>query len=245
MKGESGFCETFRDIKDGGIFLKDHDFKNFPKKIMITGIDTDAGKTYATGYMARVLIGQGREVITAKPVQSGMQSDTADVVVHRKLMGVSFFPEDDKNVTNPYRFQKPCSPHLAARKEGVFIDFAILKKKAYLLEKHYSHVIYEGAGGLMVPFTDNRLLIDYISEEKLPVILVTSGRLGSINHTLLSLEALQKRNIVLYALLYNHYPSADAEIFDDTRSCFLKKIRDDFPGSYFFDLPVITELPSW
>lgn len=120
--------------------------------------------------------------------------------------------------TMPEIFTYPASPHLAARLDGRPVDFAKIEAAGQRLAERYDAVLVEGAGGLMVPLTDDMLTIDYVAEKDLPLILVTSGRLGSINHTLLSLEAIQSRGLRLEILAYNLYPETDDKIIrDDTR----------------------------
>ena len=91
----------------------------------------------------------------------------------------------------PEIFSYPCSPHLAAEIDGREIDFGKIESAAVALSERYDAVLLEGAGGLMVPLTRSLLTLDYAAEKGWPLILVTSGKLGSINHTLLSLR-LQK-----------------------------------------------------
>lgn len=100
-------------------------------------------------------------------------------------------------------------------------------------------VLLEGAGGLMVPITRRYLTVDYIADQKLPVILVTSGRLGSINHTLLSIEALVNRNIPLYGMVYNTFPKTDERIDKDTEEYLKTYLNEHFPQAHFWTLPEI------
>lgn len=92
----------------------------------------------------------------------------------------------------PEIFSYPCSPHLASRIDGRPIDFDKIERATEELSRRYDVVLLEGAGGLMVPLTDELLTIDYIAQKEYPLLFVTSGKLGSINHTLLSLEAIKK-----------------------------------------------------
>ena len=109
------------------------------------------------------------------------------------------------------------------------------------LTKKYDVVLLEGAGGLMVPLTTTLLSIDYVAEKKFPVILVSSGRLGSINHTILSLEALKNRGLELYALAYNlNDESQDAVISKDTAEFLKHHLMKHFPNSAWIDIPVIS-----
>ena len=107
-------------------------------------------------------------------------------------------------------------------------------------QKDINNVLLEGAGGLMVPLTTELLTIDYIVQEKYPLIFVTSGKLGSINHTLLSLEAIQKRGIVLDTVLYNLYPTLeDKTIQNDTMEFIRTWLKKYFPETKFILVPEI------
>ncbi|MEG1234510.1 MAG: dethiobiotin synthase, partial [Acinetobacter sp.] len=169
----------------------------------ISGIDTGIGKTYATGYLAKLWNQQGTKTITQKLIQTGNVDRSEDIEQHREIMQMGWFPEDESKLTMPEIFSYPASPHLATQIDGREIDFKKIENATQQLTENYSCVLLEGAGGLMVPLTTELLTIDYVAEKKFPVILVSSGRLGSINHTLLSLEAMKQRGLDLYALAYN------------------------------------------
>ena len=190
----------------------------------ITGIDTDIGKTYATGLVARFLRQRGVSVITQKITQTGTAGTIADdILLHRRLMGIEPLPEDLDGTTCPYLFRFPASPHLAAELENAQIDPKYITDcTARLLEK-FDIVLLEGAGGINVPIHRNYLIADYVQEHRYPTIVVTSGRLGSINHTLLTLEAMASRNIPVVGLVFNHYPPPDIVIRDDTLDIFRRR----------------------
>ena len=165
--------------------------------IFISGIDTDAGKTYATAWLANRLIEKGKRVITQKFIQTGNEGYSEDIIKHRELMNTELFPEDKDFTTSPVIFSYPASAQLAARIDGKEIDLEAIRRSTSLLASRYDTVLIEGAGGLMVPITDSYFTIDYIADENLPIALVTNGILGSINHTILSLEAIKNRGIKL------------------------------------------------
>ena len=184
--------------------------------IFVSGIHTDAGKSYSTGHLARTLMEQGRRVATLKFIQTGNVGQSEDIAVHRRLMDIEL-PEDTSGLTAPQIFSYPCSPQLAAEIDNREIDFNAIDSAIQTLSERYDIVLVEGAGGLMVPLTDNFWTIDYIASRGLPVALVTNGSLGSINHTLLSLEALERRAIPLHSVIYNtHFDSSDPRIAADT-----------------------------
>ena len=209
----------------------------------VSGIDTDAGKSYATGYLAREWNMNGKRTITQKFIQTGNVGHSEDIDLHRRIMGIPFTQEDKERLTMPEIFSYPASPHLASRLDNRPIDFAKIKRSTQELSERYDYVLLEGAGGLMVPLTTELLTIDYIAHEQYPLIFVTSGKLGSINHTLLSLEAIQRRGITLDTVLYNLYPIAeDKTIQNDTMEFIRTYLEKNFPGTKFLLVPEISEI---
>lgn len=210
--------------------------RSCPDKLFISGIDTDAGKSYATGWLAAEMMKQGMSVITQKFVQTGNQEYSEDIDVHRRLMGMEMQPVDLEHLTAPVIFTYPASPDLAARIDGRKLDLDLIDNATDRLRKQYDHVLIEGAGGLMVPLKDEYLTIDYASERKIPLILVTNSRLGSINHTLLALNAIKTYGIGLYAVIFNHYFDNDKTIAEDTHNYVRHWLADHFPDTLFIDM---------
>ncbi len=173
------------------------------KEIFITGIDTDIGKTIVTGLLAAYLKSKNINVITQKLVQTGCTEVSEDILMHRKIMKIKTLDEDKSGLTCPYIFKYPSSPNLAAKIEKRSIDKKKISDATEVLKESYDTVLIEGAGGLYVPLNDQLNIIEYIKENNYPVILVSSSQLGSINHTLLSLEALKQNNIDLIGVVYN------------------------------------------
>lgn len=208
--------------------------KNTKKIIFISGIDTGIGKTIATGLIARGLMESGLKVITQKGVQTGCVTISEDIVKHRQLMGTGMFPEDIEGLTCQYLFATPCSPHLAARIEKRTIDPDRITRAAEQLRERYDVVLLEGAGGLFVPLRDEYTLIDYLTENQWPVLLVTSSRLGSINHTLASLEALHHRGLTLAGVIYNHHHETEQFIAKDSL-----QVISSYLVQYGFSCPIV------
>lgn len=192
--------------------------QNTPPVIFVTGIDTNIGKTYATAMLQRHLSEQGFKVITQKFIQTGNQGYSEDINLHRTLLGIENLPVDQAGLTAPIVLSYPASPHLAARIDNATIDLSLADEATKRLREDYGYdtVLVEGAGGVMVPITEEYLTIDYICERGYPVALVTSGRLGSINHTLLTIEACRHRAVEIRYLIYNRFPSVDELIESDT-----------------------------
>lgn len=195
--------------------------------LFVSGIDTDIGKTYATGLLAKAFMQKGVNVITQKLVQTGISKQVDgelgiadDILSHRQLMGMPLQPCDIDFTTCPYRYEKPASPHLSAALANQPLNIEAITEATKALQADYDVVLLEGAGGLLVPITTELLTLDYVAEQGYPIVLVTSGRLGSINHTLLSLEAIKSRGLMVYSVIYNHIhddaEQTDAEIANST-----------------------------
>lgn len=186
----------------------------------ICGIDTGIGKTMVTGLLGRYLLDHGYSVITQKPVQTGCTGRSEDILTHRRLMETGWRREDEMRLTCPYNFSFPGSPHLSARLADQTIDPGTIAAATRKLEHNHDWVLIEGAGGLMVPLTEDILFLDYLQQHNYPILLVTSPRLGSINHTLMSLEMLRSRNLRLAGLAYNLYDTTFREIVEDSQRYF-------------------------
>ena len=199
----------------------------------ISGIDTNIGKSIITGILARELRKQGKNVITQKMVQTGNEEFSEDIEIHRKIMNIDFLDVDKDMTTAPEIFSYPCSPHLAAKIDKREIDLNKIKDATQKLESLYEIVLLEGAGGLMVPLTDDYLSIDYICDNNIPLIFVTSGKLGSLNHTLLNLKIIKDYGINLYKVVYNLYPKTDSIIEEDSLLFIKNYLKKEFPETLF------------
>ncbi len=168
----------------------------------VTGTDTSIGKTYATALLAKGFELLGKKVITQKPVQTGADCPE-DLFMHRKLTGWSPDPPELLKLTSPYVFEFPAAPETAASLEGKKIDILHLKRTSERLAKNFEVVLIEGAGGLYVPITKEESMLDFISLLACPVFVVSAARLGTINHTVLTVNALKQRGLYVAGLIYN------------------------------------------
>jgi dethiobiotin synthetase len=191
----------------------------------ITGIDTDIGKTVVTGLLGRYLRQQGQTVITQKIVQTGCSGISDDILRHRQLMGMELQDVDRDGLTCPFIFIKPCSPHLAALLEDKEIDCSVITTATTILRKEFDIVLLEGVGGLSVPLNSELTLLDYLEEVCYPLVLVSSPRLGSINHTLAALELAKGRGLQVVGIIYNRYFENDPRIAEDSAKVFSKYLR--------------------
>ena len=178
----------------------------FSKRIIICGTDTDVGKTIVSSFFV-----QGLKGIYWKPIQSGTEEGT-DTKTVCNLLNL----EPNRYISERYKFKAPVSPHWAAEQESGFIEPSNLK-----LPDLDELIIIETAGGLMVPLNRDWLQIDQLKVWGAPIILVARTGLGTLNHTLLSLEALRHRNLVVLGIVLNGPPHKDnpktLEQFGDTK----------------------------
>ena len=210
------------------------------KSIFVSGIDTDAGKSYCTAWLGLYLRRKGLKVMTQKFIQTGNRDTSEDIMVHRRLMGDAI-DNEPWQLSAPEIYTYPASPHLSAQIDGRPVDIDKIDKARRELEKSCDVLLVEGAGGLMVPISEDTLTIDYPTSRKMPVALVTNGRLGSISHTILSLEAIASRGLELRYVLYNTYFDSDKTIADDAREYIRRYVGRHFPEAEFLIVPDMSE----
>lgn len=176
----------------------------------VVGTDTDVGKTFVTTTIMSDLQRKQKSVIPYKPIQTGVTtSSTSDTTVYQKYSAKTL----DEQHINSYSLKLPASPHYAAQLEGEVIDEQRILDHIRQLKTLYDVVICEGAGGLYVPIDEGREIyfIDLIKQSKLPVLLVARTTLGTINHILLSIEALKKNGIRVLGIVMNGNEGTDLE----------------------------------
>ncbi|OAQ21110.1 dethiobiotin synthase [Thermosulfurimonas dismutans] len=208
--------------------------------IFVTGTDTGVGKSYATGVLARAYLALGKTVITQKPVQTGTR-EPEDILIHRRMMGLPPDPPELLSLTCPYIFKYPAAPETAASLEGQKIDSGHLLACLRELSQTYEVVLVEGAGGLYVPLTEDLTVLDFISLLMCPVLVVSAARLGTINHTVLTIKALKARGLYVAGLIYNLHFATDEFLAERS----LEDIKRLAEIDQVLKLPNITdEIPS-
>ncbi len=192
-------------------------------KLFITGISTDVGKTIASAIIVEAL-----QADYWKPIQAG-DLDNSDS--HK----IKSYISNDKTVIheNSYKLNTPASPHLAAELDGISIDLKKIKEP-----ETKNHIVVEGAGGVFVPLNNNDCVIDLIQKDY-KVIVVSRHYLGSINHTLLTIEALQNRKINIAGIIFSgeENKSSESIILNKTRVKCIGRIEQE----PYFDQNVIKE----
>lgn len=190
-------------------------------KLFITGIGTDVGKTITSAIVTQAL-----EADYWKPIQAGDLDNSDSHKVKSKV-------KSQKSVVHPnaYELKTPASPNLAAKIDGITIDI-----KKIIEPKTTNHLVIEGAGGILVPLNDNDCIIDLIQPDY-KIILVSRHYLGSINHTLLTFEALKSRNLKVAGIIFSGDENQATEeiILSKTKAKFIGRI-DNEP---YFDQNVI------
>ena len=184
------------------------------RNIFVTGIGTDVGKTVVSAMIVEAL-----KADYWKPVQSGTYFPTDSERVKTWI-------SNSKTVIHPeaYRLKEAKSPHEAAAAEGITIDFDKIE-----LPKTNNTIVIEGAGGVMVPLNQNYFMVDLIKKFDAETIVVVQNYLGSINHSLLTIEALQQRGIKIIGLVFNgspHEPSKEI-ILKHTKLPFITWIANE------------------
>lgn len=169
----------------------------------ITGIGTGIGKTVVSAVLTEKL-----NADYWKPVQSGDLDISDSLFVNNLISNKQSFIHPER-----YRLSQPLSPHLSARLDGVQIDLSIIQPPITT-----GDLVIEGAGGLMVPLNDTELILDLIKRLKPKVIVVSQNYLGSINHTLLTLEGLKANNIAVAGLIFNGVANTESENYIENYS---------------------------
>lgn len=201
--------------------------------IAVVGIDTEVGKTVVTGWYAKQLAQRGVRLITQKLVQTGCEGVSIDIQQHRQIQGIALQPEDKSGLTCRYVYPYPCSPHLAAEMANKPINLDLINRDTRALLAQYQLVLLEAAGGLEVPLNMNLTTLDYLAEQAYPVILVSCAKLGSINHTILSLKACKQAKIPVLHLVYNRYPIYDEQINRSTEAYLRHYLAQHYPQTQF------------
>ncbi len=176
--------------------------------IFITGTDTGVGKTVVAAGIVRWLRKRGIDTMPMKPVQtggkrSGGRFTSPDLEFCLAASGIQPGGEE-RRLMLPYIYEPVCSPHLAGRLARRYPEISRIKDGADKLLQNHQAVVVEGAGGIMVPLNESSTMLDLMKTLAYPVVLVSRFGLGTINHTLLSIQALRTAGIKLIGVVFNH-----------------------------------------
>ena len=177
----------------------------------ISGTDTNVGKTLITGFFFRYFFNSSLSTITQKWIQTG-SNQPEDILQHDDFSLATISVSNEvQQLRCPYLFKLPASPHLAASREKVCIEEKVIFSAWQSLLNQFDLTIVEGAGGLYVPFSSSKTMLDLVDQLSLPVVLVVKNALGAINQALLSIEALKSRGITLLGLIFSQCNSDEDE----------------------------------
>ncbi|HET9197070.1 MAG TPA: dethiobiotin synthase [Solirubrobacterales bacterium] len=177
--------------------------------VFVTGTGTEVGKTVVAATIARTLAREGKRVAVFKPAVTGL--DEGVETDHALLRRASGSSQSDEEIA-PYRYGPPASPHLAAELAGEEIDPQRLRRVAGEAAAGADAIVCEGVGGLLVPLAPGYLVRDLAVDLGYPVVVVASPGLGTINHTLLTLEAARAAGLEIAVVVLTPWPAEPAEI---------------------------------
>jgi dethiobiotin synthetase len=182
--------------------------------VFVTGTGTEVGKTVVAAVLARTLAAEGKRVAVFKPAVTGLEEEgETDHALLRRASGSS---QTDEEIA-PYRYEPPASPHLAAALAGEEIDRERLQQSAREAAADADTIVCEGVGGLLVPLSPSYLVRDLAADLGYPLVVVVSPGLGTINHTLLTLESARAAGLEVAAVVLNPWPETPSEIESDNR----------------------------
>jgi dethiobiotin synthetase len=179
--------------------------------VFVTGTGTEVGKTVVAAAIARTLTADGRTVGVFKPAVTGLERLGGADPDHVLLRRASASHQSDDEIA-PYRFGPPVSPHLAAKLAGEAIDPARLLEVARAAADGADRLVCEGVGGLLVPLTSGYLVRDLAVDLALPVVVAALPGLGTINHTLLTLEAARAAGLGVAAVVLTPWPQRPSPV---------------------------------
>jgi dethiobiotin synthetase len=195
------------------------------KGIFITGTDTGVGKTFVAAGLIRAMKENGLSVCPMKPVESGCKSVKGKLVPADALTLLKAADVDEHiDFINPYRLKNPLAPSVAAEIEGINIRKSKILSAFKRMSNKYETIVVEGAGGIMVPIYKKYLFIDLARDLKLPVIIVSRPGLGTINHTLLSIDALMSRGLNVLGIIINYTEKIRKGMAEKTNPLYIEKI---------------------
>ena len=197
--------------------------------LFITGTDTGVGKTIVAASLVASLRHSGFDMGVMKPIETGFSLRSSDAVFLKKIAAV----KDSLDSICPYRLKHPLSPFTAAKMENVSIGFErIARAYGELLQNHQA-LLVEGAGGLLVPIARDKMMADLAFCLELPVLIISRTGLGTINHTLLSVEAARKRGVEVAGVIFNHLGPRRG-LAEKTNPSVIR---------HFLDVPILGEIP--
>lgn len=202
--------------------------------VFVTAIDTDAGKTVVSTGLVGAWRGLGKTVAVMKPVASGcertdqgLRNDDAQRLIAASESSVPY------RLVNPYAFEAPVAPHIAAQADNVEIELAVIESAFAQLQATADRIVVEGVGGWMVPINATQTMADVARALGLPVVLVVAVRLGCLNHALLTAEAIRRSGLPLCGWVANRLDSECLQLEEN-----IAALKDRLDAPLLVDLPL-------
>ena len=202
------------------------------KPLFITATDTDIGKTYVCAGIAHSLKKLNIDVGIMKPFACGVKQKTGFSSNDLTILTNAAMVNDAEELLNPFFFPIPASPYTAAKNLGVKIDIDYLMKCFRKLDKIHDVMLVEGIGGIMTPILKDYAIIDLIKDLEANTIIVTSSKIGTINHTIMTCNMCKNMKIPVKGLIINNFDSTGYPVSDLERDL-----------NALTDLPVLCSLP--
>ncbi len=210
------------------------------KGIFITGTDTGIGKTIVAGGIVAALKNRGIDIGVMKPFETGISKlngswKLQDGEFLKKAAGV----KDPDSLITPFCFKNPVAPYVAANLENIRIDLNEVHHAFSELTSKYQFIVVEGAGGLLVPIKNDYLYTNLIKDFDIPVVIVARPGLGTINHTLLTINAAKSYGFKVIGIIFNNYNNCDYGIAEKTNPKIIKELSGI---SILGEIPFLSDL---
>ncbi len=192
--------------------------------LFVTGTDTEVGKTVIAGGIAKVLKARGRDVGVFKPVASGCHSDRG-ALVSKDAEFLAHCADSAQTLDHicPVRFREPLAPEVAVQRGAEPIELEVIREYYNRIASAKDVVIVEGIGGLLVPLGQDLSVADLAGQMDLPLLIVSNPQLGTINHTLLTIEAAKTRGLRVAGIIINSYVADTASVAEETNPAAIER----------------------
>ena len=185
--------------------IKGYKFSKILKSIFITGTDTDVGKTYITAGLAITLRKMGTDVGVMKPFAAGVKQKKGFKSEDVEILSNSAKVNDSEELLNPQFFPISASPYTAWKKLKIKPKIPLILSSFKKLSKKHEMMLVEGMGGTMTPILKNYFITDLIKDMKIPTIIVTRSKVGTVNHTIMTVKMCQKYKIPIKGIIINNF----------------------------------------
>jgi dethiobiotin synthetase len=192
--------------------------------LFVTATDTEVGKTVIAGAIAHHFLRQGARVAVCKPIATGCVNRREGLVSEDAEFLASCadarFPLD---LICPVRYREPLGPQVAADRAGAPVDWPAVDRSLRLMSAESDVIVVEGVGGVLVPLDQDHTVLDLARWLKLPAVVVARPGLGTINHTLLTVDALRRADVRVAGVVINRYPADGATVAEETAPRYIEK----------------------